>query len=159
MTNLARAAFVGVLVAWSSSVDAGDIKLMPGATCFPELTTDAGYDYSQGGILDPSDSSVNVVCPIVRDVEGNTDGLDALRVYLYIPPSEEIVCGAYSMNNVSGTVDSVVATVYGGAGGGYTYWNASTNLNVSTTSGYYFVRCELDDADEELVGYYWEEEP
>jgi hypothetical protein len=118
--RLLPSAILTLAIAFPGVSLAGDSKVLPGNNCKPASGQDATkVNYIGGAIFNMSNANMDVRCPIVRDITGNTDGLGGgngglyLRVIRGSGTAQNVTCivrayRALSMN----TVDSSSQTLF-----------------------------------------------
>ena len=99
---------------------AGDSKVLPGSNCKPALGNQAAnVNYFGGGITNISSFNIDVRCPVVRDITGNTNGMGAgnggiiVRVSRGAGTAQNVTCTARAYRAFSsGIVDSHTQTLF-----------------------------------------------
>jgi hypothetical protein len=90
----------------ASAVRAGDKKTYPGSFCHTNVVDDFGQNYYQnllGRYFHLSDSPA-VLCPVLRDVGSNTDGLANVVIWISAPGAGSVGCGIYMMDSATGMI-------------------------------------------------------
>jgi hypothetical protein len=130
----------------AGSAGAADGKGLHGSICHPfrgaESVEGQNFVHDLSGLTNQSTVATArfVFCPIVRDNNGNTDGLPALKV-LVKAKGVGIRCFAVAKNDSGTTVKSVSRT--SAAVTGPVTIDFGNTMNVSTVGGSYAIQCEL----------------
>jgi hypothetical protein len=125
---------------------AADGKGIHGSVCEPMRSADniegQQFVHDLAGLTNFSGVATPrfVFCPLVRDNNGNTDGLPALKVVVKAK-GVGIRCAAVARSDAGATVKSVFKT--SAAVTGVTTIDFGNTMNVSTAGGSYVVQCEL----------------
>jgi hypothetical protein len=144
LTGAIGALAVGLLPA--GVADAADGKGVHGSICEPLRGADSlegqnfGHDLAGLTNFSAQPTIRYVFCPLVRDNNGNTDGLPALKVIVKAK-GVGVRCAAVARNDTGTTVKSVFKT--SAAVTGATTIDFGNTMNVSTAGGSYAVQCEL----------------
>jgi hypothetical protein len=93
---------ISVTSAWlpASRASAGDQKTYPGSFCRPNLVDafDRSYFLSVSGYYFQIAETPQVLCPLLRDVTTNTDGLADIELWISAPGEGSVGCGLYMLN-------------------------------------------------------------
>lgn len=83
-----------------SRASAGDQKTYPGSFCRPNLVDafDRSYFLSVSGYYFQIAETPQVLCPLLRDVTTNTDGLADIELWISAPGEGSVGCGLYMLN-------------------------------------------------------------
>lgn len=129
-------------MAFSSSVSAAGVKILPGSICQPSSGANVSKIlYSAAGVSNSSSTAgVGVTCPLERDNYLNTTGTDFVQVYVFRSASATIAlqCILSSRDKNGAFVESQVAS-FNGVGAGV----ISLDVSKSTIGGYYSLSCSL----------------
>ncbi|HEY0707876.1 MAG TPA: hypothetical protein VGG33_13820 [Polyangia bacterium] len=146
LIRIVLAGAVGAALLPAGRADAADGKSLHGSICNPfrgaETTDGQNFVHDLSGLANISAVATPriVMCPIVRDNNGNTDGLPALKVRLKAK-GVGIWCHAVAKND-SGSTVKLVQKQSAAVTGPVTIDFGNT-MNVSTAGGSYAVQCDL----------------
>src|SRR5262245_57595522 len=92
-----------LLLAVVSGAEAADEKVFPGAMCVRLGTSQTMSYHGFGVINNPSNATVTVVCPIVRDiVSANYQSVSI--VVQDLNPDENVICSVHVVSPTSGSI-------------------------------------------------------
>jgi hypothetical protein len=103
--KLSIAALCMTLLA-AHDASAGDKKTYPGSFCHANMLDDFDKNYYQnlfGYYFHLSDAPA-VLCPVMRDVGTNTDGLANIVVWISAPGPGSVGCGVYMLSAATGLI-------------------------------------------------------
>lgn len=124
-----------------SPADAADVKTVSGSVCAPIVAGSDLWVRVGPGAYNLGSSNVLVVCPLVRDNTGNTNGLSDIEMQVSLPSSSSMTCtaGSYHPSGFA-TVESIAKTTQV-AGNSKIDWGSS--LNNSVSNGIYAIYCDV----------------
>jgi hypothetical protein len=120
---------------------ANDAKVMGGTACRRASTgTMLGLQYTTDGVVNVSGQSMQVICSILRDNTGNTNGLAGLQVGVTDTTSGGIACDAVA-DDPKG--NPVIVTRKSSTKLGAQVLDFGTTVSKSAAKGYYSLNCSL----------------
>jgi hypothetical protein len=141
LTRLLTGIALGVLTA-ASPAQASDAKTISGSACFPFAEGTSGLWIRIGpGAYNAGSESVFVVCPVVRDNTGNTNGIRDIELQVSLPSSSSMECTAGSYDASGFGTIKAVGKKTSVAGNSKMDWGSS--VNASSVNGTYAIYCSV----------------
>lgn len=148
----------------SSAVATGDQKTYTGSFCRPNLvnTFDKSYFMNVAGYYFQVADTPSVLCPLLRDVTSNQNGLADIEFWISAPGEGFVGCGLYVLNAASAIVGQASRGVSFGPEGGVqkidfkTPGDAISGPGISDDQGPYGIACSLPKGFS-IIGYMIEE--
>ena len=127
----------------SGGASAIDGKSYPPAMCTPTLggpLYDWNYGVGQTALTNVSGQARQIICPIVRDFEATTFGLNWAAAWVNNPSGQTTTCTLYSVDVNGGSLDWSTKST-SGTGNQALYFGSE--VNVSNIWSHYSLACTL----------------
>jgi hypothetical protein len=131
---------------------AADGKIVSPSACHPTGSVTTGLTYGAGHVTNNTGGNIDIICPIVRDVVTNGNGLTDLEIAVS-DNSGTLSCEALSVDRTGAIGQSVPRSI---PAAGHQIIDFGAALNTSSNKGHYAVICHTP-AGAAIHSVYYEE--